>query len=725
MTNSTHVMLESKYEKLIDMEVESKSGPLENARDRRDRYQREAAALKKLREHLKLLRQTAKDLFGFRSPFNVLKGYGDNIDRYFDITAKKTAEQGEHTIEILSVAKNQRFSTDPVNKHKMLAEGEFTVKVGGKTKTVDFGGGTIHAFMGFMREQFAGSMKLTLIQHDKNSQVLVFSVIDPGKENEFKLIEDKSGIFDELGVFKKEYPVFLDYGFSKHKEHDIKIENDRGGMHEFVRELLIIKDERELSLSLDKSAKLQDGLKLEFSVKSVKRKPAVTNTVVKEEKPKEETGKTKALNSPGLDIADVGGVNFGGMELDGEFILPYQTGLYRPEVVEEPVIEPKEEEEFKFNNNIIGVYYEDQKGRKKIKYIPVENLSDIWEHVSIDLEDHLEKGDKVIEVVFANKNPGYDISYRNVLVHNDKDMKKNIKNELQEASSVHILLDGIEVISDGNKIEGKIEGVELSVKRPTDEPIEFMLNPDNDMVIDRIYNFVYAYNQVMLFLYDATSMPISKEMLNGIHDMSLSQLMDLADRMAVDYHADIMPNELRSRLLMRGIFKGDLTINNMKQKLKFIVAAPYPTSYERELALLSQIGISQGEAGSGWTSTQKGTLTVNEDELKSKLEQYLDGVGELFGRDVSEDGRIDSGIAYEIDKTVAYYSRTRGIIDSLITSAETRVEGEQKTIEDEQDDLNDLRAKLQRKYARMNAEIKAMESQQKRLQNGLKGISGN
>ena len=172
----------------------------------------------------------------------------------------------------------------------------------------------------------------------------------------------------------------------------------------------------------------------------------------------------------------------------------------------------------------------------------------------------------------------------------------------------------------------------------------------------------------------------------------------------------------------QGLLRGDFTITQLKNRLQGIVSSPYPTRAEEELALLAQVGVStnasSGSTGGSFDQAKlRGFLEIDEEVLDSALNQNIDAVKDLFGRDTSGDLIIDNGVGQKIDEYLTPYTQTGGFVSNRISRIDTQIEGTQDDNDDYKVYLEEYEADLKRQYGRMEAMMNQLEQSSQGIEN--------
>ena len=169
-----------------------------------------------------------------------------------------------------------------------------------------------------------------------------------------------------------------------------------------------------------------------------------------------------------------------------------------------------------------------------------------------------------------------------------------------------ISLDGIDVRRGTNTIDDLIPGVTLNVKAPSDSPVELSVKHDVEGIKKQIQALVGSYNQII------TDIDVLTRKDEGI-------IADAA------YLTDDERKKARDNL---GLLFGDLSLQQLKSSMQRVMMNPYPTSMNRELSLLAQIGISTDTRAPGSAGIDKtklrGYLEIDDPKLSAAIDQHAE-----------------------------------------------------------------------------------------------------
>ena len=322
---------------------------------------------------------------------------------------------------------------------------------------------------------------------------------------------------------------------------------------------------------------------------------------------------------------------------------------------------------------------------------PLQDSED-FEAVQYRLADIM--GNKTIDSIeILNNNTHRDISIRNIRVF-DPDAQEGIKpkNPLSVARDAVVVMDGIEVKRSANNISDLIPGVNLTVRGASDRPVTLGVESDRDAVKNAIFSLVGNYNRLMAEV----------NVLIRNDDRIIQEL---------SYLTTEEQEELKKRL---GVFSGDSTLNQFKNNLQRIVGGPYPTMADRDLSMLTQIGIGTdvrgAGSGSGYDPSRlRGYLEVDERILDNALDTQLQAIQQLFGYDSDGDLIVDSGVAYSLENISKPYVETGGIISLKTGTIDSRITQDQRRIDTLNRQLAAKEAALKLQYGQMEGAYNRME----------------
>ena len=266
------------------------------------------------------------------------------------------------------------------------------------------------------------------------------------------------------------------------------------------------------------------------------------------------------------------------------------------------------------------------------------------------------------------------------------------------AQNAKLTVNGIPVERSDNNIEDVIPGVTLTPHMASERPIELNVEPDKEAIKNGLIQFLGSYNQVLTEV----------NILTSNRESVIEE---------IGYFEDAEREQAREKL---GMFMGDTSFMQLKNRLQRIASAAYETSAGRELSMLNQMGISTNATGSSGTVTRsklRGYLEVDESKLDTAIDQHLPAIQELFGRDTNGDLVVDSGLAVEMNNFLNAYTRTGGLVDTRTASIDRQIDETEEDISSMERRLEDKEVDLKRKYGQMESTLSDLEDSRESIQN--------
>ena len=724
---TSEAFLEEVYKNAVDAEVIKRSSTLSNLLDNARDYQREISAYEDLKSRLDDLSSASKELYGFRSPFKNFVGRGEGVPEYFTVTANRMANTTTYDIEIKELANSEKFSSKAYNMNDKLPAGNIKLKIGDDEYSIDFAGGNLVNLQKALNKEFGKKVKTTITQKSRNLQVLTIDLVKTGSKNIVEVISDDAGILKELNMFTRRNYRYLGHIFNQELIGKWKDESDNLTTNYMIKnDFLVFKGINKLSMPLHREAEANENITISITARASDTLDETAEEIVPVMPP------TVDLSIPdtGIIFDKIDSVRFKDVELYGEGLSPadsvrtfedvkrYKEALEN-EKKEKDGVEaevPEAIDETGFNSEIIGVKYINKSGNEVEKFFALPTISSEWQRLNIPIGSQFEEGDVITQIVLINKNPNYNLFYKDLLVE-DTGREEDAPNYLiSEATDARASIDGIDILSESNEFNDAVNGLNITAIKPTPQAFSTTIEVNRELVVDAIVNFVSAYNSLIDFLNDSTQRPLTREVRNSLDEMNRTDMNDLATTLQISFNSEMSDSDLRKKLFYIGVFSGNTLVGTISQRVKAIVADSYETDYGEELALLDQIGINRGNAGEDWTVVKKGFLQIEEEKFMNKIETQMDGVEELFANDTTGDNLPDTGAAYTMNDFITPYSQTRGIVDNSISVARTRLENNQRRVDTERERIEQYRQERLASYYRMQSDLQQAERDRKRLE---------
>lgn len=724
---TSEAFLEEVYKNAVDAEVIKRSSTLSNLLDNARDYQREISAYEDLKSRLDNLSSASKELYGFRSPFRNFVGRGDGVPEYFTVTANRMANTTTYDIAIKDLANSEKFSSKAYNMNDKLPAGNIKLKIGEDEYSIDFAGGSLVDLQKALNKEFGKKVKTTITQKSRNLQVLTIDLVKTGSKNIAEVISDDSGILKELNMFTRRNYRYLGHIFNQELINKWKDESDNLTTNYMVKnDFLVLKGINKLSMPLHREAEANENIMISITARASDTLDESAEEIVPVMPP------TVDLSIPdtGIIFDKIDSVKFKDVELYGEGLSPadslrsfedvkkYKEALESERAAKNGVEAevPEAIDETGFNAEIIGVKYINKSGDEVEKFFALPTISSDWQRLNIPIGSQFEEGDVITQIVLINKNPNYNVFYKDLLVE-DTGREEDAPNYLiSEATDARASIDGIDILSENNEFNDAVNGLNITAIKPTPQAFATTIEVNKEAVVDAIVNFVSAYNSLIDFLNDSTQRPLTREIRNSLDDMNRTDMNDLATTLQISFNSEMSDSDLRKKLFYIGVFSGNTLVGTISQRVKAIVADSYETDYGEELALLDQIGINRGNAGEDWTVVKKAFLQIEEEKFMNKIETQMDGVEELFANDTTGDNVPNTGAAFTMNDFITPYSQTRGIVDNSIAVARTRLENNQRRVDSERERIEQYRQERLASYYRMQSDLQQAERDRKRLE---------
>ena len=243
--------------------------------------------------------------------------------------------------------------------------------------------------------------------------------------------------------------------------------------------------------------------------------------------------------------------------------------------------------------------------------------------------------------------------------------------ESRAAANASFTLNGIDLTSASNTIDGLIDGLNFRLNTETTSAVTAVVEQDRSAIIDEIEAFIDEYNTFQ---------------------SSLSSSMSY--------------NELSGS----GVFQGDSMARQLSTSMRTSLTNTI-SGLTGDISLLSSIGI---------TADRYGQLSIDKTVLEDALASDISGVREFFAGDGTTDG-----LAKRVTDTIDVFTN---VSTGLIVSREASIESLLDRIEDQRLAVERRAAALETRYLRqftaMDALVGQLQSTSDFLTNQLKNIPG-
>lgn len=601
------------------------------------------------------LRESARALYSFQNPFTerIARSTDESV---LSGSATREASEQERSFTVKRAATADRFLSLPLAANQRVGAGDYSFSVGKEEIAFSFRGGTLREFVDALNRRGRDKIRADIITVEPGTRSLVVESLVTGVENRLGFAKEAESLALEIGMIERvndsSRRVDAASGRAADEPSRPKVSVADG--------VLGVAAEARARIPFEPSLGNGKSLTLELEI-AVALRPS-DNALVQ--------------GPPsGPVLPDPGGISYGGITIPNDpssIPLPRWTPPPAPKRVDDP--------------QLLNLVFSDG------STAPLPPMSDGSDFVprQFSLEEH-SGGKDIVALELANRNTHRDISVRNIRVF-DPDAFSGFKpkNPIATASDALITMDGIEVRRPSNAVSDLIPGVTVNIHGSSEKPVRLAVEPNREAAKDAVIALVGNYNRIMADI----------NVLTRNDDKLIQEL---------SYLSNDEQEEMREKL---GSMQGDSTLNQFRSALQRAVSAVYPTSAERDMAILSQLGVStDSRRGSGGydASRLRGYLEIDEKVLDAALRTNLPAARELFGSDTDGDLIIDSGFAYSVDNLIRPYVETGGIVTLKTRGIDTRISQEERRVEALDKQIAAKEASLKRQYGLMEGALNRME----------------
>nr|WP_297457447.1 flagellar filament capping protein FliD [uncultured Halomonas sp.] len=228
--------------------------------------------------------------------------------------------------------------------------------------------------------------------------------------------------------------------------------------------------------------------------------------------------------------------------------------------------------------------------------------------------------------------------------------------ETVAAQNAELSVNGIDIVSESNRVEGALQDVTLNLTATTEagSPETLTVSRDTEQISDDIKSFVEAYNSLKKTMDELTA-------FNGPDAAS-------------------------------GVLLGNNTMRSVESQLRVVIGG----SVEGELNLLSEVGIEL---------TLDGTLELDEETLEELVNDDLDSLSTFFSG-----GPDGEGLADRLDTTLTEMLGDDGLLANATSGLETTIEALDKRYERTEDSIATTVERYRVQFAEMDMLVAQMNS---------------
>jgi flagellar hook-associated protein 2 len=604
------------------------------------------------------LRESARILYSFQNPFNE-RTVRSSDDLVITGTATREAMPQERNFVVKQIAQADRFLSSPLDESFRVEGGTYTFSLGDEEISFDFRGGNLREFTEALNRRGRDKIRASLITVQPGTKSLLLESLSTGEANTLGFsgnaeeLAVRTGMAERISDSRRDSPLIpAGLGIISGAEGAVSVQEGT----------LRVAAGGGVSIPLNPGLAAGPGFALVFET--------ATEVIPPEDLPASQP-------PPGPSIPEPPSVTYGGITIESD-----------ASTVPIPPWKPPPPPARLDNMAVLSLTFSD--GTRAV--LPPLRDSEDFSANQYRLGNIT--GNKTIDSIeILNNNTHRDISIRDIQVF-DPDVQESIipKNPISVARDAVAVMDGIEVKRPTNSINDLIPGVNLTVRGVSDRPVTLGVEPDRESVKNAIFAAVGNYNRLMAEV----------NVLTRNDDRIIQEL---------SYLSAEEQGELTKRL---GVFSGDSTLNQLKTNLQRIAGSPYPTTAERDLSMLAQVGIGTdvrgAGAGSGYDPSRlRGYLEIDERILDNALDTQMQAIQQLFGYDSDGDLIVDSGLAYSLENLSKPYVENGGIISLKTGTIDSRIVQDQRRMETLDRQLAAKEATLKLQYGQMEGAYNRME----------------
>jgi len=616
------------------------------------------------------LRDSSRMLFSYQNPFNERIGRSADENVITAIATREAAEQS-FRFSVKQVATADRFLSRPMEERARIDAGNYVFTVGNEEIAINFRGGTLNDFVEIINRRGRDKIGASLIAVQSGTRSLLIEAKETGSQNRLGFLGDARELATKIGMMELSNDTQRSFNIT---ETSVKKEGPNASNVSINDGVLKVAPNSKASLPINMAISQDSSLVLRLE----------TQTRVDAE------GSFVPQLPPGPSIP-VGNVTYGGITIQNA---PSSSPL--PDAA--PAGPPPRRDDM----SVLNLTFSDGTSAK----LPAINDSSSFTARQYNLSETA-RGKTIVSLNVENNNTHREVSVGKVEILDPNSTSGGLKplNAVSNSRDAIITMEGIEIIRPKNNIDDLIPGVTLNVKGVSERPVELKVTGNVEAVKESIIAFVGNYNRLMAEI----------------------NVLTRRDDKVIDELSYLSKDETEAMKERLGVFAGDTTLTTFRSNLQRTVTAPYPTSLERDLTLLAQIGISTNASrNSGYDPSRlRGYLEIDEKVLDAALETKIPAIKELFGNDTSGDLLADTGVAFNTDALLRPFIDTGGIIALKTNTIDSRINQDERRMANLDRQLAAKEQELRMQYAKMESAYARMEQMSTSLDNFSRQNSGN
>ncbi|GBU28430.1 flagellar hook-associated protein FliD [Treponema sp. R8-4-B8] len=647
----------------------------------RDRAQNNIDALRvqkgywqEVGRRINALRESARQLYSFQNPFNERLGNSSD-ESVITAIANRDALEQTFTFTVKQTAQADRFLSQPLDEKTRIEAGTYSFSVGNDEITINYRGGTLKNFVETINNRGRNKISASLITVKSGTISLLIESKLTGSENRLIFSQDAAALATRIGMMEvgsgeqTNFPV---------NENTVQRSGQNAANVTINNGVLQVAPLSSASVPMNIAISSDSPLILKLETQTKVNTGDAVNT---------------PQPGPGPNIP-TGSVTYGDITIEN---LPSDA----PKLDSTPPPAAQRNDDMA----VLSIVFSDGTTAK----LPAISDSNSFTSRQYNLSE-IAGGRTIVSLNIENANTHREVSVGKIEIV-DPTVAGGLRplNAVSTARDAVLSMEGIEITRPTNVIDDLVPGITLTVRGVSSKPVDLKITGNKEAVKEAIIAFVGNYNRLMaeINVLTARSVYSGSGYNTAADDAIINELTYLTAE---------EKKEMQSRL---GAFNGDLTLTNLKTHLTRTVTAPYPTSLERELTLLSQIGVSSNASRStGYNPSQlRGYLEIDEKALDAALETKIPAIKELFASNTSGDIIADTGIAFNVDSLVRPFVETGGIISLKSSTIDSRINQDERRIATLDRQLAAKEQDLRMQYARMESAYARMEQMSRSLDN--------
>ncbi|MEI8094998.1 MAG: flagellar filament capping protein FliD [Spirochaetales bacterium] len=398
-------------------------------------------------KYMQDVRDSAKVLYGFNTPFGSKVGTSGNEDA-LTVSATRAASNGNYNVKVLASAANDRLLSGSLALDKQIPSGDYLFKIGDKEVALTFKGGKLSSFVDAINLKKPDLLKASLIKDTAETQILQLEAVPVGAKNSLSFQKAAESTLKDLGM------IGSPAGFRK-----VLLEKDTtvvpGASQTWAPESPI---------------SVAAGTELRMTVKvQVAPAPAAAST------------NAKGFVLPDSPAVTYEGITISGAAMKGDIPLP------------PPAAPPPEVRSMK------GLSVKVETGALTLPELPDSETATSYTYV-------FPAATVLSSVDLANGNSARSITVSGISLVDPKVPSGLVATHpLSKASDAELDFEGIRVKRDSNAVSDLIPGVTLNLKGASDKPVSVKVEPDKKAIKDGIISFLASYNRLITDILVLTS----------------------------------------------------------------------------------------------------------------------------------------------------------------------------------------------------------------------------